>query len=247
MLGTSTSPPKMMSPPVFSGGGLVSPSTSGGGGGGGLSTRGTAAVGSAGKGNANFFNFSTPPFTRDFFLQQQQQQQHFPRSSPGFVPQAITPLVEDHSGSSAWEGAGSLASLSLETSGSYSESIFPTLLPPSASSAEDVGEIPGLLYTKLPASQPAFSVATQEIEVSSFLQSCAHPPDLKMFSQSKNMVASFADELRSLGAEGTEDLETLSRSLRRLSTDLGDARKRAPGNKQSSRDTTEDDPLFFDV
>jgi hypothetical protein len=50
----------------------------------------TAAVGSAGKGNANFFNFSTPPFTRDFFLQQQQQQQHFPRSSPGFVPQAIT-------------------------------------------------------------------------------------------------------------------------------------------------------------
>jgi hypothetical protein len=60
-------------------------------------------------------------------------------------------------------------------------------------------------------------------------------------------VASFADELRSLGAEGTEDLETLSRSLRRLSTDLGDARKRAPGNKQSSRDTTEDDPLFFDV
>jgi hypothetical protein len=54
-----------------------------------------------------------------------------------------------------------LASLSLETSGSYSESIFPTLLPPSASSAEDVGEIPGLLYTKLPASQPAFSVATQ--------------------------------------------------------------------------------------
>ncbi|ELR17311.1 uncharacterized protein ACA1_060380 [Acanthamoeba castellanii str. Neff] len=228
MLGTSTSPPKMMSPPVFSGGGLVSPSTSaGGGGGGGLSTRGTAAVGSAGKGNANFFNFSTPPFTRDFFLQQQQQQQHFPRSSPGF------PFVED-SGSSPWEGAGSSASRSLETSGSYSESIFPTLLPPS-SSAEDVGEIPGLLYTKLPASQPAFSVATQEIEVSSFLESCAHPPDLKMFSQSKNM------------AQGTEDLETLSRSLRRLSIDLGDARKRAPGNKQSSRETTEDDPLFFDM
>ena len=70
------------------------------------------------------------------------------------------PFVEDNSGSSPWEGAGSLASLSLETSGSYSESIFPTLLPPSAS-AEDVGEIPGLLYTKLPASQPAFSVATQ--------------------------------------------------------------------------------------
>jgi hypothetical protein len=52
------------------------------------------ALGSAGKGNGNFFNVSTPPFTREFFLlhqqQQQQQQQSFPRSSPSVGPQAIT-------------------------------------------------------------------------------------------------------------------------------------------------------------
>jgi hypothetical protein len=191
------------------------------------------------------------------------------------------PFLDDRgcSASSPSEGGERSTSRSLETSGSYSESIFPALLPP----ADDVGELPAL-YTNFHASQPAFavqgappsvrlcvcpySICFTENEVSSFLDSCAHPPDLKMFSQSKNMVhtslcplasypaltrlgglgggqvASFADELRSLGVEGTEDLETLSRSLRRLSTDLGDGRKRP--SKSPSRDNL-DDPLFFDM
>lgn len=60
-------------------------------------------------------------------------------------------------------------------------------------------------------------------------------------------VASFADELRSLGAEGTEELETLSRSLRGLSVDLDhQGRRESTRNKANSRDNL-DEPLVFDL
>lgn len=126
---------------------------------------------SADKGSNAFSFSSTPPFTRDFFLQGQGQSASLPHQpSPvtsvhfgSFIsPVVLTSLppifllVQPFlDGKSSDHGLPS-TSRSLEDSGSYTEAIFPTLLPPS----EDVGDIPDL-YTNLSAAQPAFAVALQ--------------------------------------------------------------------------------------
>jgi len=163
------------------------------------------------------FNFSsTPPLSGECFL----GYHPMPRSSL-----TTSPFLEEKSGSSLLDGTH----LSTSIGGSIAGDIFPTLLP----SNENLTDHLQSSLLSLPA---------QETEVSSFLNSVTHPPDLKMFSQSKNMVANLADELRVLG-EGTEDLETLSRSLRRLSTDLS---RRTGTSKSPSRDAS-DDLLFFNA